>query len=77
MFSKKFSALLAVSAASAVALVGCGSVESADSTDSSADNAAGSETSNAQEWEAPEGLSGELDYYSCLLYTSPSPRDRG
>ena len=60
MLYKKLSLALA---ASALALAGCGSVDSADSTDASSADNTGAETS-AEAWEAPEGLSGELDYYS-------------
>ena len=63
MLYKKLSLALAAAAASALALAGCGSVDSADSTDASSADNTGAETS-AEAWEAPEGLSGELDYYS-------------
>lgn len=63
MIDKKLSLAVAVTAASALALAGCGSVDSAESTDASTDTT-GSEVSSAEAWEAPEGLSGELDYYS-------------
>ncbi|MCG7275002.1 ABC transporter substrate-binding protein [Corynebacterium singulare] len=63
MVYKKLSLALAATAASALALTGCGSVDSAESTDASTDTT-GSEASSAEAWEAPEGLSGDLDYYS-------------
>lgn len=63
MLYKKLSLALAAAAASALALTGCGSVDSADSTDASSADNTGAKTS-AEAWEAPEGLSGELDYYS-------------
>ena len=63
MLYKKLSLALAAAAASALALTGCGSVDSADSTDASSAGNTGAETT-AEAWEAPEGLSGELDYYS-------------
>ena len=50
MFTKKFTATIATTAAGALALTGCGSVE--DSADTATDQST-----------------------SCLLYTSPSPRD--
>ena len=63
MLYKKLSLALAATAASALALAGCGSVDSADSTDASSADNTGAE-STAEAWVAPEGLSGELDYYS-------------
>lgn len=63
MLYKKLSLALAATATSALALAGCGSVDSADSTDASSADNTGAETT-AEAWEAPEGLSGELDYYS-------------
>ena len=63
MLYKKLSLAVAATAASALALAGCGSVDSADSTDASSADNTGAE-STAEAWEAPEGLSGELDYYS-------------
>ena len=58
MFTKKFTATIATTAAGALALTGCGSVED------SADTATDQSTSSAEKWQAPEGLSGEVDYYS-------------
>lgn len=47
-------------AAIALTLTGCGSVDSANTSDSAQDSAVAA----AEKWEAPEGLSGSLDYYS-------------
>ncbi|OFP33905.1 ABC transporter substrate-binding protein [Corynebacterium sp. HMSC071B10] len=58
---KKFAAVIA-GVAAALTMTACGSVESVDESAEST-GAAQSETSAAK-WEAPEGLSGELDYYS-------------
>lgn len=57
---KKFAAALAGMTA-AFGLVACGSVESNDTTEPSAGN---NDTVTAEQWKAPEGLSGSLDYYS-------------
>ncbi|MEX3515288.1 MULTISPECIES: ABC transporter substrate-binding protein [unclassified Corynebacterium] len=60
MFKPKFVSALAALTGGALLLTGCGSVESANENTESENNAA----SSAEEWQAPEGLSGELDYYS-------------
>lgn len=60
MFKPKFLTTFAALTGGALILTGCGSVESS-SENASADGAA---EANVAEWEAPEGLSGELDYYS-------------
>ena len=57
---KKFIAALA-GASAAFGLVACGSVESSDNAESTDAN---NETVSADEWKAPEGLSGSIDYYS-------------
>ena len=57
---KKFIAALA-GASAAFGLVACGSVESSDNAESTGAN---NETVSADEWKAPEGLSGSIDYYS-------------
>ena len=57
---KKFIAALA-GASAAFGLVACGSVESSDNAESTDAN---NETVYADEWKAPEGLSGSIDYYS-------------
>lgn len=57
---KKLAAAL-VGMTAAFGLVACGSVESNDSAEPSADN---NDTVTADQWKAPEGLSGSLDYYS-------------
>ena len=54
---------LAIASLSALALAACGSIESSGSAESTA-AASGSATASAEEWKAPEGLSGTLDYYS-------------
>ncbi len=62
MLKPKFSGLVAGVGLSALALTGCGSADQASSgssTASSNDTAAA-----AAEWEAPEGLEGEISYYS-------------
>ena len=57
---KKFIAALA-GASAAFGLVACGSVESSDNAESTGAN---NETVSADEWKAPEGLFGSIDYYS-------------
>ena len=57
---KKLAAAL-VGMTAAFGLVACGSVESNDTTEPSADN---NDTVTAEQWKAPEGLSGSVDYYS-------------
>lgn len=58
---KKIVAAIA-GASAAFSLVACGSVESNDTT---SDATSGEETvAAADEWKAPEGLSGSIDYYS-------------
>lgn len=59
---KKIIAALA-GASAAFGLVACGSVESNDTAESTGANDA-TETVAADEWKAPEGLSGSIDYYS-------------
>ena len=59
---KKIIAALA-GASAAFGLVACGSVESNDTAESTGANEA-NETVAADEWKAPEGLSGSIDYYS-------------
>ncbi|OHR21210.1 ABC transporter substrate-binding protein [Corynebacterium sp. HMSC034A01] len=59
---KKFIAALA-GASAAFGLVACGSVESNDTAESTGANET-NETAAADEWKAPEGLSGSIDYYS-------------
>lgn len=58
MFNKKFSIAFSALAGSALVLTSCGSVD--EGGDGAVDNAKNA----ASAWEAPEGLSGELDYYS-------------
>ena len=57
---KKLAAAL-VGMTAAFGLVACGSVESNDTAEPSADN---NDTVTAEQWKAPEGLSGSVDYYS-------------
>ena len=65
MFKSKLLTTFAVLTGGALILTGCGSVESSSSTAASESTAAnGTTEAVAEEWEAPEGLSGELDYYS-------------
>lgn len=63
--NKKLSALIAGVAFSSLALTGCGSADqNASSSNSEASNSDKSETSQSSEWKAPEGLEGEISYYS-------------
>ncbi|WP_448855481.1 ABC transporter substrate-binding protein [Corynebacterium camporealensis] len=55
--TKKWSSLTAGVVGTALLLTGCGSVE--DSPEGGNDSA-----TSAEEWQAPEGLSGEISYYS-------------
>lgn len=60
MFSNKRVTVSASMMVAALTLVSCGSVASSSEGDSSAD----SDTQTAEAWEAPDGLSGEISYYS-------------
>ena len=61
---KKIAAAL-VGLTAALTMTACGSVESADNAESTgSEGASESQAVSAEKWEAPEGLSGELDYYS-------------
>ena len=61
---KKIAAAI-VGLTAALTMTACGSVESADNAESTgSEGASESQAVSAEKWEAPEGLSGELDYYS-------------
>lgn len=57
---KKFAAAL-VGIGTAFGLVACGSVESSDDAGSTGND---DTASTAEQWQAPDGLSGSIDYYS-------------
>ena len=60
MKKNKIVGLIAGIASSALVLTGCGSVETSE-TSSASGGGAGTSSS---EWQAPEGLTGEISYYS-------------
>ncbi|QNE89844.1 ABC transporter substrate-binding protein [Corynebacterium incognita] len=59
----KISGIIAGVAVSALALTGCGSADQGASG-SKSEGASGSAAASADSWEAPEGLKGEISYYS-------------